>query len=95
MTGKALSVNKEWNTKMVSTAEGEMYKNIQSAFDALWEDKNHTRKYEDFIEEYRTKYQTIKKQRELAAENSPVVSLEQYRLAPNSMQVDFINNLKK
>ena len=39
MTGKALSVNKEWNTKMVSTAEGEMYKNIQSAFDALWEDK--------------------------------------------------------
>ena len=95
MTGKALSVNKEWNTKMVSTAEGEMYKNIQSAFDALWNDKNHTSKYEDFIEEYRTKYQTIKKQRKLAAENSPVVSLEQYRLSPNSMQVDFINNLKR
>lgn len=95
MTGKALSVNKEWNTKMVSTAEGEMYKNIQLAFDALWEDKNHTSKYEDFIEEYRTKYQTIKKQRKLAAQASPVVSLEQYRLTPNSMQVDFINNLKK
>ena len=95
MTGKALSVNKEWNTKMVSTAEGEMYKNIQSAFDALWDDKNHTSKYEDFIEEYRTKYQTIKKQRKLAAKASPVVSLEQYRLSPNSMQVDFINNLKK
>ena len=42
MTGKALSVNKEWNTKMVSTTEGEMYKNIQSAFDELWGDKNHT-----------------------------------------------------
>ena len=95
MTGKALSVNKEWNTKMVSTAEGEMYKNIQSAFDALWEDKNHTSKYEDFIEEYRTRYQTIKKQRKLAAEASPVVSLEQYKLSPNSMQVDFINNLKR
>ena len=95
MTGKALSVNKEWNTKMVSTAEGEMYKNIRSAFDSLWEDKNHTSEYENFIEEYRTKYQTIKKQRKLAAENSPVVSLEQYKLSPNSMQVDFINNLKK
>ena len=94
MTGKALSVNKEWNTKMVSTVEGEMYKNIQSAFDALWEDKNHTSKYEDFIEEYRTKYQTIKKQRKLAAQASPVVSLEQYRLSPNSMQVDFISNLR-
>ena len=95
MTGKALSVNKEWNTKMVSTAEGEMFKHIQSAFDALWDDKNHTSKYEEFIEEYRTKYQTIKKQRKIAAEASPVVSLEQYRLSPNSMQVDFINNLKK
>jgi len=95
MTGKALSVNKEWNTKMVSTAEGEMYKNIQSAFDALWEDKNHTSKYEDFIEEYRTKYQTIKKQRKLAAQANPVVSLEQYKLSPNSMQVDFISNLRK
>lgn len=52
MTGKALSVNKEWNTNMVSTAEGEMYKNIQSAFDALWEDKNHTSRYEDFFFKY-------------------------------------------
>ena len=83
MTGKALSVNKEWNTKMVSTAEGKMYKNIQSSFDALWDDKNHTSKYEDFIEEYRTKYQVIKKQRKLAAQASPVVSLDQYKLSPN------------
>ncbi|MCR5291968.1 MAG: hypothetical protein K6E28_03635 [Eubacterium sp.] len=44
---------------------------------------------------YGTKYQTIKKQRKLAAEANPVVSLEQYKLSPNSMQVDFINNLKR
>ena len=55
--------------------------------DVLWEDKNHTSRYEDFIEEYRTKYQTIKKQRKLAAEASPVVSLEQYRLSPNSCAI--------
>ncbi|SEP54602.1 PLD-like domain-containing protein [Lachnospiraceae bacterium NE2001] len=94
MTAKALSVNKEWNTKMVSTSEGEMYKNIKSAFDALWNDKNHTKKYKDFIEEYRTKYFVIKKQRKIAAENNPIVSLEQYKLSPNGMQVDFINNLR-
>jgi HKD family nuclease len=94
MTAKALSVNKEWNTKMVSTSEGEMYKNIKSAFDSLWNDKNHTKKYEDFIEEYRTKYYAIKKQRKIAAENNPIVSLEQYKLSPNGMQVDFINNLR-
>ena len=113
MTQKALSVNKEWNTKVISTAEGEMYQNVSSAFEKLWNDKNHTQAYSDFIEEYRTKYETIKKQRKIALEaarnaaeedggssqvtatKTGVVSLEQYKLKPNSMQVDFINNLSK
>ena len=94
MTGSALSVNKEWNTKLISTSEGEMYKNIKSAFDELWNDRNHTKGYEDFIDEYRTKYYAIKKQRKIAAENNPIVSLEQYKLSPNGMQVDFVNNLR-
>ena len=111
MTQKALSVNKEWNTKVVSTAEGEMYQTVSAAFDALWNDKNHTRAYSDFIDEYRTRYETIKKQRKIALEaarsaieidkdvhsmdsKTGVVSLEQYKLKPNSMQVDFINNLR-
>ena len=81
MTGKALSVNKEWNTKMVSTAEGEMYKNIQSEFDSLWNDKNHTVKYEDFIEEYRTKYKAVKKQRRIALEASRVYTVNSEYLA--------------
>ena len=109
MTQKALSVNKEWNTKVVSTAEGEMYKAVSDEFEKLWNDENHTQKYSDFIDEYRTKYETIKKQRKIALEaarkatdsdtqfgigvNAGVVSLDQYRLKPNSMQVDFINNL--
>ncbi|MBR6404084.1 MAG: HKD family nuclease [Eubacterium sp.] len=113
MTQKALSVNKEWNTKVISTAEGEMYQNVSSAFEKLWNDKNHAQSYSDFIEEYRTKYETIKKQRKIAleaarnaaeegggssqatAKKAGVVSLEQYKLKPNSMQVDFFNNLSK
>ena len=94
MTGKALSVNKEWNTRIVSTSEGEMYQKIQSAFDELWSDRIHTKKYEDFIDDYRIKYQAIKKQRKIAIEKSPIISLEQYKLSPNRMQVDFISNLK-
>ena len=94
MTGKALSVNKEWNTKMVSTSEGEMYLKVKDAFDSLWNDTNHTRKYDDFIDVYRTKYYSIRKQRENALATSPVVSLDQYKLTPNRMQVGFINNLK-
>ena len=111
MTQKALSVNKEWNTKVVSTAEGEMYQTVSEAFEKLWNDKNHTKVYSEFIEEYRTRYETIKKQRKIALEaarnaaeagssqatatKAGVVSLEQYKLKPNSMQVDFINNLSK
>jgi len=68
MTQKALSVNKEWNTKVVSTAEGEMYKAVSDEFEKLWNDENHTQKYSDFIDEYRTKYETIKKQRKIALE---------------------------
>ena len=102
MTDRALSVNKEWNTKLVSTAEGEMYKNITSEFDRLWSDVEHTMSYDEFIDEYRTRYETIKKQKKIALEyakniadnDSQIVSLEQYKLSPNRMQVDFINNLK-
>ena len=52
MTQKALSVNKEWNTKVVSTEEGEMYQTVSDAFEMLWNDKNHTMAYSDFIDEY-------------------------------------------
>ena len=108
MTDRALAVNKEWNTKLVSTEEGEMYKNITTEFNKLWSDSNHTRSYEEFIDEYRIRYETIKKQKKIALQslvtdmtynggekNGQVVSFEQYKLSPNSMQVDFINNLKK
>ena len=95
MTQKALSVNKEWNTKVVSTAEGEMYQTVSDAFEKLWNDESHTMAYLDFIDEYRTKYETIKKQRKIALEaaKKTPVSIEQYSLKPNSMQVEFINNL--
>ncbi|SCW46726.1 Helicase conserved C-terminal domain-containing protein [Eubacterium ruminantium] len=107
MTDRALAVNKEWNTKLVSTEEGEMYKNITAEFNKLWSDTNHTKSYDEFIEEYRIRYETIKKQKKIALQNlvtdmtynggeknGQVVSFEQYKLAPNSMQVGFINNLR-
>ena len=106
MTDRALAVNKEWNTKLVSTEEGEMYKNITAEFNKLWSDSNHTKSYDEFIDEYRIRYETIKKQKKIALEyakkneednvdnNSQIVSLEQYKLSLNKMQIGFINNLK-
>ena len=117
MTERALAVNKEWNTKLVSTEEGEMYKNISSEFVKMWNDREHTDSYEKCIESYRTRFDVIKKQKKIALQyakdllekeleeaedglkeerlaGKAPVSLEQYNLRPNSMQVDFINNLR-
>ncbi len=96
LTDSALAKNKEWNTRFVSTKQGELYKSVSTAFDELWNDKTHTKKYDEFIEDYRTRYESKKKQEKVAKNNSAqIISLEQYNLSPNSMQSEFITNLRK
>ncbi len=93
MTQKALSVNREWNTKIVSTEQGEYAKEILSEFEGLWESK-YTLAYEDFIEKYELKYKIIKEQRRIASSKA-IPTIKEYKLQPNAMQVSFINNLNK
>lgn len=93
MTLTALTVNHEWNTKIVSTTQGEMTHEIVSEFERLWRSKD-TKPFELFYEDYRTRYEAIAKQRKVAAEEQ-VIPLDVARLEPNKMQVGFINNLKK
>ena len=103
MTGRALSVNKEWNTRFVSTEIGEFFRDVFSEFEMLWSDRQHTVSYGEFIEDYRTRYEIIKTQRQTAladakerdGERGTAVSLEKYRLEPNPMQVAFTANLKR
>lgn len=93
MTLNALTKNREWNTKIVSTEQGEYTEEILNEFNELWNSK-YTHSYEDFIEEYTTNYEVIKKQRAIA-KKAKTPSFEAYRLQPNVMQVRFISNLKK
>ncbi len=93
MTLSALTKNHEWNTKIVSTGEGEYAGEILSEFQELW-NSEYTLSYEDFIENYTINYNIIKKQREIA-KASKITSIEQYQLQPNSMQLGFISNLQK
>lgn len=93
MTGEALSVNREWNTKLVSTEYGEVAKEIILEFEELWNSK-YTLCYEVFFDNYQERYSIIKHQREMA-KREDVSYLEKYRLKPNSMQVGFITNLKR
>ena len=93
ITSAALTSNREWNTKLISTEQGEMAKEIVAEFKELW-NSPYALSFDTFYENYKERYQIIKHQRE-AAKLDEITSLEKYTLQPNSMQVGFITNLKK
>lgn len=93
ITSAALTQNKEWNTKIVSTEQGEEAVEILNEYNELWNSK-YALVFDEFYENYKTRFDIIKKQRDIARAEE-VTSLEKYKLQPNSMQVGFISNLKK
>ncbi len=93
MTMSALTKNKEWNTRIVSTERGEYALDLVAEFDELW-DSQYAKNYDEFIESYRTRYEIIKKQRNIVKQNQ-IPSVDAYKLQPNSMQISFISNLQK
>lgn len=93
MTGAALTSNKEWNTKIVSTEQGEVVRELIKEFYQLW-NSNCAFEFDDFIEIYQEQYQIIKRQRKIAIQET-LPSIEKYKLQPNSMQTRFIMNLRK
>ena len=96
MTLNAVTKNREWNTKLVSTEQGELAQEILGEFDALW-NAPMTQEFHEFFEEYQQAYfreQMIRKQRR-AAQREAVVSLDRYKLTPNKMQVAFVKNVRQ
>lgn len=96
MTLSALTTNREWNTKIVSTEQGEYTQNVVAEFDQLW-NARQSLPFDQFINAYTdayTKNKIIQRQKKLARQ-AEIPSLEVYRLQPNSMQVGFINNLRR
>lgn len=96
MTLSAVTKNREWNTKIVSTEQGELAQDILCEFNELWNAPT-TQDYDDFIGEYKLDYlkeQMIRKQRKAASEEK-VVDIDRYKLVPNKMQVAFVQNISK
>mgnify|MGYP005916117407 FL=1 len=91
LTSSAITINQEWNTKLVSSEDGSIAKDIVSEFDRLW-NSERALDYNEFIADYRVRYKIKKEQQKLAKE-SEVISIEKYKLEPNSMQVKFIENV--
>lgn len=93
ITSVALTDNREWNTKLVSTVHGETAKEIVTEFNELW-NSNYALTFDEFYENYNERYKIIKHQREVAKQEE-ITSIEKYKLQPNNMQIGFIINLKK
>ena len=93
ITRTALTTNREWNTRLISTGEGEVTQNIIDEFNELW-NSEYALNFDEFYERYKEEYRIIKKQKQIARREE-IPSIEKYRLKPNSMQVGFITNLKK
>lgn len=93
LTLSALTKNREWNTRVVSTDQGEYVEDLMEEFTDLWDSK-YAVAFDDFIDEYSLNYRVIQKQRKIAKQ-AQTPSLEQYKLQPNSMQLGFIANLEK
>ena len=97
LTGKAISVNKEWNTKLVGTKDGALIKDVLTEFEQFWNDEKHTEKFEAFIGAYEEEYERLKmieKQKQIALQDE-IVDFQKHQLKPNKMQTAFIVNLKK
>ncbi len=96
VTQSALTLNREWNTKIVSTRSGEYTQDIISEFDELWNSEK-SQSFDKFIDEYTeiyTRNKIIREQKEITRA-AKIPSLDAYRLKPNSMQVGFIANMQK
>lgn len=93
ITSAALTSSREWNTKLISTEQGEIAKAIVAEFNTLW-NCSCAKPFDEFYEDYSERYQIIQHQREIARLEK-ITSIEKFNLQPNSMQVGFITNLKK
>lgn len=65
MTSAALTSNIEWNTKIISTEQGEVASEIVKEFNSFW-NSEYALSFETFYEIYKARYEIIKHQREEA-----------------------------
>ena len=92
MTMSALTTNHEWNTRIVSTEQGEYAKDILNEFKELW-DSPKAYAYDDIIDYYTDVYEEHKRVEKKKLDT--VAFTPKYTLHPNSMQLQFIDNLKR
>ena len=88
MTMKALTVNKEWNTKVIATKDGEYTEEVLAEFDYMWQQS-------DDVQDVLATYEKMYEEKQKILREAKIPAVRKYTLEPNSMQDAFINNLKE
>lgn len=93
LTQSALSTNHEWNTRIVSTSEGQYAQDIEGEFNNLWESSVC---YDEYREEYASLFNQTKAQRAELSKLTQTLDLGYSKvLTPNKMQEEFTYNLEQ
>ena len=93
LTQSALSTNHEWNTRIISTTEGQYAKDIESEFNALWESSVC---YDEYKDEYSKLFNKTKAERAELSKLTRTLDLGYSKvLVPNKMQEEFTCNLEQ
>lgn len=92
LTASALTTNAEWNTRIVSTVEGEFARETLIEFDYYWQQADPI---EELLETYTRIFNEQQRIAKETARQSSAIDFAQIALRPNEMQVEFTNELNK
>ena len=93
LTQNAITKNHEWNTRMVSTSDGQFALDIEEEFNNLWDTSVC---YSEYRDEYSAIYKNNKREREELGKITRALDLSYAQvLQPNSMQEQFILNIEE
>lgn len=93
MTQSALCTNHEWNTRIVSTSQGQYAKDIEDEFNYLW---NSSVCYDEYKDEYSKLFNQSRADRVELSKITRTLDLSYSKvLVPNKMQEEFACNVEK
>ncbi len=93
LTQDAITKNHEWNTRLVSTTEGQFAGDVEQEFNQLW---NTSVCYSEYRDEYSRLYHNSQREREEINKLTRSLDLSYSQvLQPNSMQEQFILNIEE
>ena len=93
LTKSAISKNKEWNTKIVCTSQGEYFNDLRNQFDAMW----NSEKSQTITKTFLDRYSKIFNKRSLIRNRYEYEygDILDQAIVANKMQSTFVSNLQR